>query len=170
MPYPSSDMSPWLCSTTRSALQTPISTANSHCRSQREASTASLPSTFTMSLFRLFVLSFLLVHGAQTFSPAAIPFVVRTPYLNAWQIPSAESTNNFPFFWNNTVREHFTFELYVLTSQHRRTSAGYATFGSTTRHIRFGVTRVLMQSQRIELLKQAYYPRPSLLRHAQYKS
>ena len=126
--------------------------------------------TFTMPFFRLSVLSFLLVHGAQTFSPAAIPFAVRTPYLNAWQTSSADSTNQFPFFWNNTVREHYTSELHALTSQHRRTSAGYATFGSTTRHIRFGVTRVLMQSRRIELLKQAYYPRPSLLRHAQYKS
>ena len=65
----------------------------------------------SMLLVQLILSFFLLcpcvspVHGSQTFWPAAIPYAVRSPYLNTWQNPftASGSTDNWPFFWNNGV-------------------------------------------------------------------
>lgn len=73
-----------------------------------------LPSS-SMSLIRFISASVLLccclwsTQGVQTFWPAAVPFVVRTPYLNAWQDPftAGGSTNNWPFFWSDGFSSHF---------------------------------------------------------------
>ncbi|KAH9914021.1 uncharacterized protein B0H18DRAFT_887542 [Fomitopsis serialis] len=56
----------------------------------------------------LFLLRFALlhVHGAQTFWPLAIPFAVRTPYLNSWMYTTKtleNITNDWPTFWNGAT-------------------------------------------------------------------
>ncbi|KZT68281.1 hypothetical protein DAEQUDRAFT_338010 [Daedalea quercina L-15889] len=61
-----------------------------------------------LMLFRFVLLLFfsyspiLSVYGTRTFTPAVLPFAVRTPYLNAAMfVPqSVSSTNNWPGFWN----------------------------------------------------------------------
>ncbi|KAH9830721.1 uncharacterized protein C8Q71DRAFT_319596 [Rhodofomes roseus] len=45
------------------------------------------------------------VHGAQTFSPAAIPYAVRTPYLNTWMNTPVNSNipSDWPTFWGGQI-------------------------------------------------------------------
>ena len=76
------------------------------------SSVPALSCSCSSMLFVQLILSFFLlcpcvssVHGSQTFWPAAIPYAVRSPYLNTWQNPFTAhgSTDNWPFFWNNGV-------------------------------------------------------------------
>ena len=63
------------------------------------------PIRIVLSFLFLYSSLLLSTYGAQTFWPAAVPFAVRTPYLNTWQnaFTAHTSTNNWPFFWNNGV-------------------------------------------------------------------
>ena len=65
---------------------------------------------FVLPLFTLYYL-LVSVHGAQVSQPfwtEAVPFAVRTPYLNAWHYPFSGSTNAFPVFWDGGVSGHYT--------------------------------------------------------------
>ncbi|TFY56071.1 hypothetical protein EVJ58_g7853 [Rhodofomes roseus] len=56
-------------------------------------------------VFALLLVPFIArVHGVQTFWPAAIPYAVRTPYLNTWiGTAGSDSSKDWPVFWDGAV-------------------------------------------------------------------